>query len=144
MKRLFTLLIVFALAFSITGCSKTNGKTVFDRTKTLFDMIKASPAARMELPDGSSVYVDSEIDSLRSFADLDLSAAPMEPADNEDDWLYRIVFNPSEKVANADEIVVSIHEKYVQIDIEYYLPPQGVEFESVLQWAESKFDYFFN
>lgn len=143
MKRLFTMLLAFAMAFSVTGCSKNNDKTVFDRTKTMFDTIRASPEARMELPDGYFVYVDSEIDSLRSFADLDLAAAPLEPADNEEDWLYRIVFNPSEKVSGADEIVVSFHEKYVQIDHEFYLPPQGVEFESILQWAESKFDCFF-
>ena len=98
----------------------------------------------MELPDGSSIYVDSEIASIRSFADLDLMESSLEPADNENDWLYRIVFNPSEKVKNADEIIVSFHEKYVQIDSEYYITPEDVEFESVLQWAESKFDYFIN
>lgn len=137
MKKLFTMLIVFALAFSMTGCSKNNDKTVLD-------IIKISPAALMELPDGSSVYVDSEIDSIRSFADLDLMASPLEPADNESDWLYRIIFNPSEKVSDANEIIVSFHEKYVQVDSEYYLTPEGVEFESILQWAESKFDYFIN
>lgn len=137
MKKLFILLIVFALAFSITGCSESNDKTVLD-------MIKSSPAAIMELPDGSSVYVDSEIDSIRSFVDLDLMASPLEPADRESDWLYRIIFNPSEKVLDANEIIVSFHEKYVQIDAEYYLTSEGVDFESILQWAESKFDYFIN
>ena len=131
------MLIALSLAFSITGCTKNNDKTVLD-------IIKASPAAAMEMPDGSSVYVDSEIDSIRSFADLDLMAAPLEPADSEIDWLYRIVFNPNDKVANADEIIVSFHEKYVQIDSEYYLTPEEVEFESILQWAESKFGYFIN
>ena len=137
MKKLFILLIVFALAFSITGCSESNDKTVLD-------MIKSSPAAIMELPDGSSVSVDSEIDSIRSFVDLDLMASPLEPADRESDWLYRIIFNPSEKVLDANEIIVSFHEKYVQIDAEYYLTSEGVDFESILQWAESKFDYFIN
>lgn len=137
MKKLFSMLIAFALAFSLPGCSKNNDKTVLDR-------IKASPAAILELPDGTSVFVDSEIDSIRSFADLDLTEAPLEPADNEEDWLYRIVFNPHDKVANADEIIVSFHEKYVQIDSEYFLTPEDVAFESILQWTESKFDYFFN
>lgn len=68
MKRLFIMLIVFALAFSITGCSK-------DSDKTVLDAIKVSPAATMELPDGSSVYVDGEIDSIRSFADLEIGRA---------------------------------------------------------------------
>ena len=137
MKKWVTMLIAFSLAFSITGCTKNNDKTVLD-------MIKASPAATMELPDGSSVYVDSEIDSIRFFADLDLMAVPLEPAGSESDWLYRIVFNPNDKVANVEEIIVSFHEKYVQIDSEYYLTPEDVEFESILQWAESKFDYFIN
>ena len=128
---------MFVLAFSITGCSKNNDKTVLD-------IIMASPAATMELPDGSSVYVDGEIASLRSFAGLNLMASPLEPADDEDDWLYRIVFNPSERVMNANEIIVSFHDKYVQINSEYYLTPEDGEFEGVLEWAESKFDYFIN
>lgn len=44
MKKLFTMLIVYALAFSITGCSKNNDKTVQE--------------------DNSSAYLDSEIDSI--------------------------------------------------------------------------------
>ena len=137
MKRLFTMLLVFALAFSVTGCSENNDNTL--------GTIKVSPAATMKLPDGSSVYVENEIYSLRTFADLDLAAAPMSPADNEEDWIYRIVFNPPEKAKalGADEIVVSFHEKYVQIDHEFFLPAKGVEFESILQWAESRFDCFF-
>ena len=96
----------------------------------------------MELPSGSSAYVDSEIESIRSFADLELMEATLKPTDNESDWLYRIVFNPSEKVTNADEIIVSFHEKYIQINSEYYLTDESVPFDGVLEWAESKFDYF--
>ncbi|MBQ6356100.1 MAG: hypothetical protein IJI52_03270 [Solobacterium sp.] len=105
-------------------------------------MIRESPAARMELPDGSSTIIDSEIASLRSFADLDIKASPLEPADSEEDWLYRIVFNPSEKVTGADEIIVSFHSDYVQINTEYFLPADGVSYESILEWAEGKFAYF--
>lgn len=137
MKKWFTILIMFILIISITGCSKGNDKTVLD-------VIRSSPAATMELPDGSSVYVDSEIDSIRSFADLELMMAPLEPADDENDWLYRIVFNPNDKVTNIEEVIVSFHEKYVQINLEYYLTPEGVDYDSILQWAESKFAYFIN
>lgn len=135
MKRIFILLIALTLAFSLIGCSKHSNETVFDA-------IKLSPAAKIELPDGSSAYVDSEIDSIRSFADLELMEASLKPADNESDWLYRIIFNPSEKVKNTDEIIVSFHEKYIQINSEYYLTAEGVPFDGVLEWAESKFDYF--
>ncbi len=123
------------VAISLSACSAGKEKTVFDR-------IRESPAARMELPDGSSTIVDSEILSLRSFADLNIQASPVEPADSEDAWLYRIVFNPAEKVTGADEIVVSFHKGYVQINTEYYLPADGVSYESILEWAEGKFDHF--
>ena len=108
----------------------------------MFEKIKESPAARMELPEGSSTYVDSEIVTLRSFADLEIQSSPLEPADSEDDWLYRIVFNPSEKVTGTDEVIVSFHKDYVQINTEYYLPADGVSYDSILEWAEGKFDYF--
>ncbi|MBQ3272628.1 MAG: hypothetical protein IJH44_05195 [Solobacterium sp.] len=127
--------LVVLMVVSLAACS--SGKE-----KTVFDMIRESPAARMELPDGSSTIIDSEIASLRSFADLDIKASPLEPADSEEDWLYRIVFNPSEKVTGADEIIVSFHSDYVQINTEYFLPADGVSYESILEWAEGKFAYF--
>lgn len=135
MKRIFIFLITLTLAFSLIGCSEHSNETVFDA-------IKHSPAAKLELPNGSSAYVDNEIASLRSFADLDLVETTLKLADNESDWLHRIVFNPSEKITNADEIIVSFHEEYIQIDSEYYLTAEGVEFDGVLEWVESKFDYF--
>lgn len=133
MKRVSALLFTCILAFSIIGCSHIE--------TTVFDKIRQSSAARLELPDGSSVIVDSEIASLHTFADLDLHAAPLEPADKESDWLYRMVFNPSEK-SSDDEIEVSFYRQYLQIDVEYYLTSENVEFDSVLEWAGSKFAYF--
>ena len=127
--------LAVVILISLAACSSNKEKTVFDR-------IKESPAAKMILPEGSSIYVDSEIASLRSFADLKIQEAPLEPADSEEDWLYRIVFNPSEKVTGTDEILVSFHKGYVQINTEYYLPSDGVSYESILEWAEGKFDYF--
>lgn len=135
MKRILLLLIAFTLAFSLIGCSKQSNETVFDT-------IRNSPAAKLELSNGSSTYVDGEIASLSSFADLDLMKTTLEPTDSESDWLYRIIFNPSEKVKNADEITVSFHKEYIQINSEYYLTAEGVPFNGVLEWVESKFDYF--
>lgn len=135
MKRILILLIALILAFSLIGCSTQSDETVFDT-------IRNSQAAKLELPDGTFIYVDSEIASLCTFAGLDIEEAPLEPADNESDWLYRIIFNPSEKVQNVNEVIVSFHEEYVQIDSEYYIGAEGVDFGGVLEWAESKFDYF--
>ena len=115
MKRILILLITVTLAFSLIGCSKQSSETVFDA-------IKNCAVAKLELPNGSSTYVDGEIASLRSFTGLDLvEKTTLEPAGNESDWLYRIIFNPSEKVQSADEITVSFYEKYIQINSEYYI-----------------------
>ena len=133
--RIIAGFLAVMIVISLAACTSSKEKTVFDK-------IKESPAAKMELPEGTSTYVDSEIASLRSFADLEIQASPLEPADSEDDWLYRIVFNPSEKVTGTDEIIVSFHKDYLQINTEYYLPADGVSYESILEWAEGKFDYF--
>ena len=109
------------------------------------DMIKISEsaAAKFETTDGRSILVDGEIHLLRSMSELDIQQAPMTPADNPDDWIYRITFNPVEKVPNGEEIVVSVHEKYLQIENEYYLPYGNVDFESILSWFDGKAAYFF-
>ena len=109
------------------------------------DMIKISEAvaAKFETADGRSVLVDGEVDLLRSMSELDIQQAPMTPADDPDDWIYRITFNPVEKVPNGEEIVVLVHEKYLQIENEYYLPYGDVDFESILAWFDGKAAYFF-
>lgn len=135
MKRILILLITLTLAVSLIGCSKQSNETVFDT-------IRNSAAAKLELPNGSSAYVDGEIASFYSFADLGLIETPLESANNESDWIYRIIFNPSEKVKNTDEIIVSFHEEYIQIDSKYYLTAEGVDLDGVLEWVSSKFDYF--
>ena len=66
-------------------------------------MIKISEAvaAKFETADGRSVLVDGEIDLLRSMSELEIQQAPMTPADGPEDWIYRITFNPVEKVPMA-------------------------------------------
>lgn len=78
------------------------------------DMYKISEAvaARFETADGKSVVIDSEIKLLTSLADLELQAAPMTPADDPEDWIYRITFNPTEKVPNGEEIAYHYHHTH--------------------------------
>lgn len=133
-KMFFALFLVVLMTLSLAACSS--------KEKSVFDLIKESPIAKIELPNGTHTYVDSEIASLRTLADMELMESSLEPTDNENDWLFRITFNPSEKIKNAKEIVVSLHETYVQIGSEFYLTKQGVEFSSILEWTNSKFEYF--
>ena len=108
------------------------------------DMIRISEAvvARFETADGKSVIVDSEIALLTSLAELEIQEAPMTPADDLDDWIYRITYNPIDKVPNGEEVTVFVHEKYLQIGTEYYLPIGDVSFDSILEWFDGKAAYF--
>lgn len=124
-------------AFVFCGCSDKKEDT------TVLDEICSASVVKLETADNHTMYVDSEIDTLKSFADLDIHKAPLEPADSEDDWIYRMTFDPAEKVSGGKEIVVSFHAAYLQIDIEYYLPKEGAAYSSILDWAQSNFDYFF-
>ena len=134
-KKATIFALISVLITALAACTSNEKKSVFD-------MIRESPVAKLLLPDGSETIVDSEISSLHSFADLDIQESTMEPADTEEDWLYRIIFNPSEKVKDTEEIIVSFHKEYVQIDTEYYLPGKDVSYQSILEWAEGKFAYF--
>lgn len=56
MKRILALLSAFVLTLPLSGCFKGGRETIFNA-------INLSSAAKMELPDGSFMYVDSEISS---------------------------------------------------------------------------------
>ena len=88
-KSILNIITVLLLGIMLCGCSgKSENETM--------DEIRNSPMAKLETSSNEMVYVDSEIATLKSFADLEIQAAPIEPADNEEDWIYRITFNPSE------------------------------------------------
>ena len=108
------------------------------------DMVRISEAvaAKLETADGKSVIVESEIELLSSMAELELQEVPMTPADRPEDWIYRITFNPKEKVPNREEILVFVHETYLQIGNEYYLPTGDADFGGILEMFESLVTYF--
>lgn len=62
MKKIFTVLIVFTLAFSITGCSKNNDKTVQEESSPVYLDASVPSAPEMASPspatdaDGSSLW----------------------------------------------------------------------------------------
>lgn len=130
--------ISYAMMMAFILCSCSNREKTTD-----MDIIRSAAAAKLETEDNHTLYVDSEIDIVKSFADLEIHEAPLEPQDKEDDWIYRITFNPSEKVSGGEEVVVAFHDTYVQINSEYYLGNEGVPYDEILDWAQSKFAYFF-
>ena len=136
----WVIVIAIVVCIVLAVCLMTDPLSI--KEKSVFDKIEESSAAKMELPEGPSIFVDSEIASLRTFAGLRLAASSLEPADAEEEWLYRIIYNPAERVKGSDEIIVSFHKDYVQIDSGYYLPESGVSYSSILAWAKGKYEYF--
>lgn len=134
LKRSGLWLLGMLLVFSLGACAKPQENTVFDR-------IRDSSAAKLELPDGTAVLVDGEIAGLRSFADLLLEEVDVYR--EEDAWQYRIVFNPSEKVPGGQEIPVTFYKTYLTIGSACYHPQGGASYADILEWAEGKFAYFF-
>ena len=113
--------------------------------KTVLDRIRESSSApvKLELPGGASCFAEHNLEGLKGFADLRIREASLTPEDGDEDWRCRMTFYPSERVKGAEQIVVSFHDSYVQIGSEYWLPEEGVPYESILEWAAAKVDYYF-
>lgn len=135
MKKALLLLLSALLLLSLAACAPAK-----EKESTVFDLIRESPAARLELPDGRAVLVDGEIASLRGLADMRFDIVDLYY--EEDAWLYKIVFNPSEKVQGAQEIPVYFYKSYLKIGNDCYHPSGSASYADILEWAEGKFDYF--
>lgn len=135
MKKTISILLVIIMIMALTACS-----AVKEKEQSVFDKMRESTVALMESSDGAGVYVWNMMD-ITSLSSFEIEEAPLEPADKEDDWLYRITYNPKDKVSNSEEIIVSFHRDYLQIGSEYYLPKQGANYGDILDWAESKYEY---
>ncbi len=135
MKKTISILLVIILIMLLNACSVSK-----EKEQSVFEKTQESSVALMESSDGVKVYVWNMQD-LASLSSLQIEEAPLEPADTEEDWLYRITYNPKGKVSNSEEIIVSFHSEYIQIGSEFYMAKQGVDFDEVLEWAESKLEY---
>ena len=135
MKKAVLILLAALLLLTLAACAPEKTET-----NTVFDLIRESPAARLELPDGRSVLVDGEIASLRGLSDMRFDEVNLYY--EEDAWLYKIVFNPSEKVQNAPEIPVYFYKTYLKIENSCYYPSGKASYSGVLDWVEGKFAYF--
>ena len=123
------------LLLALAACAREK-----EKENTVFDLIRESPAARLELPDGRTVLADGEIAMLRDLADMRFDLVDLYY--EEDAWLYKIVYSPAEKVKNAQEIPVCFYKSYLKIGNTCYYPSDGAPYSAVLEWAQGKFDYF--
>ena len=135
MKKLISIFLAVIMITALVACSTSK-----EKEKSVFDKMKESPVAVMESSDGTKVYVWNT-GNIASLASLAIEETSLEPADKERDWLYRITYNPKDKLVGGEEIIVSFHNDYIQIGSEFYLPKQDVNYDGILEWAEMKFEY---
>ena len=92
------------LWFRVGGGSYTRAAALLEKPRqdylALWPDYRAS-AARLEKRDGETILVTSEIDSLISLRSMLLSPDASAP-DPAEDWIYRLVFDPSEIVKNRE------------------------------------------
>lgn len=138
MKKTIPMLFAIIMIIALTACSTSN-----EKEQSVFDKMRESSVALMESSNGTKVYVWNMMD-LASLSSFEIEEASLEPVDDEDDWLYRITYNPRDKVSNPEEFIVSFYSEYMQIGSEFYLSKQGADYDDILEWAESKFEYLVN
>ena len=106
-------------------------------TAELYQISQAT-AAKFETADGRWVMVEDEIKLLASLAEYEIHPAPMTPADSPEDWIYRITY----EVPDGEEVVVYVHEKYLDIGPEFYLPEGNAGFDGIFGWFNEMEEYF--
>lgn len=79
MKKIFTVLIVFTLAFSITGCSKNNDKTVQEESSPVYLDASVPSAPEMTSPSPATDTDGSSLPMADWEYDLDRNGVPEMP-----------------------------------------------------------------
>ena len=129
------LLLLPILLVSLVACD--NAESDAD----IFEEIRTAPVIKLESAqdtDNGPIFCDNA-GTTTSLADMAL-----QPSDEEFDgeWLYRFTYDPAEKVKNGHEIVVALGEAMMEIDGVTYVAGEGVDFSSILEWAEGAYNYY--
>ncbi len=135
MRRTFLLFLCLMIGASLCACS--NNQEIIERLT-----VSHTTAARIEKNgDEKGIDITSEIASLHTFDNLSLDAPDKEvPLLGE--WVYRITFNPPDLVKNSSAIIVQFGENCLSINDRIYIAGEGVSYEDILEWVESKYALF--
>lgn len=111
--------------------------------KDVFFQISEAPCAKFEYINELEhpLYITSEIKTLSMmFESLVLVKGDIVKYDEK--WIYRIVFNCKELIANSSEIVVLVGENNMWINDVVYTTPEPIEFDTIVRVIRSKYDFF--
>ena len=131
MKKLIALILALVYMVVLSSCktdNDTNRKTISNFTIATFE----------HKDDDGYKLITSEIDSLDTFDSILLK-----PTDAEftGEWIYRIIFNPSEYSKNTEEFVILFGEESVLINGKNYVG-ENVLYSEILNWASEKYEFF--
>lgn len=134
MKRILLAIVGILCVITIVGCSVEPEKDVMEE-------IYNSVAVKLEWAedDTEPCILTSEILLFKSICDWNIS--PTDSIMNED-WIYRFTFNPSEICKGTEEIVVEFGQTKISIDGIIYETDDPSAYESALEWAKEKYDYY--
>lgn len=57
------------------------------------------------------------------------------------EWIYRFTYSPKEKVIDGEEIILLFGSDSMSINGTSYQPEPGVDYSSILEWAEGLYQY---
>lgn len=132
MRKLMILAVIFVCVLGLSACG-------VDKENTDRESVSDFTVAAFEYRDDDGYkLITSEIDSLDTFDSLLLKPTETEFSG---EWIYRIVYNPSEYSKNTEEFVILFGEESVSINGKNYIG-DDVPYSEILGWASSKYEFF--
>ena len=107
----------------------------------MLEEIRAAAVVKLESAeqrDRTPIFVDNA-GTTASIADMTIQRS--DEAFREE-WRYRFTYNPQERVIGGHEIVVLFGFTSMEIDGTTYVPEAGVEYSTILEWAEGAYGYY--
>lgn len=129
------ILLSCIILLSLTACNVS--KTEND----VLEEIRSAPVVKLESAiqqDSQPFFVDNA-GTTTSIADMRIQSSAEEFSE---EWIYRFTYNPNEKMIDGHEIVVLFGLTSMEIDGTAYIPEDGVEYDTILEWAEGVYNYY--
>lgn len=129
------LLILLIFLFMLASC-KSN-----EVENDVLEEIRSAPVVKLESathPDNEPIFIDNTGTST-SIADARIQVGS---EDFSEEWIYRFTYNPKEKVIDGHEIAILFGATSMEIDGVPYTTEEGVEYSSILDWAEGVYGYY--
>ncbi len=126
MEKCIALVLSLLLIFSMVGCSDHSS----EEERPFVNGATAATFEYIEDIDKGHKVITSEVSSLYAFDDLALIPSN----DNSTfDWIYRIVFNPTETVKDGKEITVLFGAETVSINGTNYNAADETDYSDILE-----------